>query len=165
LHIRENKANPRFFELEVNEPGKPAPKGRANRSRGAVGPPLVLTQNQPTEIEVVNHLKESTSIHWHGMELESYYDGVPGFGGIGERKAPAVGAGESFGARMTPPRAGSFIYHTHWHDDYQLTGGITGPLVVLPPGQIYRQYGVDERNAATLGAAPEDRDKIPLPLL
>jgi FtsP/CotA-like multicopper oxidase with cupredoxin domain len=135
LHVRENKANPRFFSLEAQGPGQL--EGRAGRSRGAVGPPVVLNQNQPTEIEVVNHLKEATSIHWHGMELDSYYDGVPGFGGIGERKAPAVAPGESFGARMKPPRAGSFIYHTHWHDAFQLTGGVTGPLLVLPPGQAY----------------------------
>ncbi len=37
---------------------------------------------------------------------------------------------------MTPPRAGSFIYHTHWHDQFQLTNGIYGPLIVLPPGEI-----------------------------
>jgi FtsP/CotA-like multicopper oxidase with cupredoxin domain len=135
LHVRENKANPRFFNLEVRGPGQL--QGKRGNSSGAVGPPLVLAQNEPAEIEVVNHLKEATSIHWHGMELESYYDGVPGFGGIGERKAPAVGPGETFGARMTPPRAGSFIYHTHWHDAYQLTGGVTGPLLVLPPGQNY----------------------------
>jgi len=135
LQVRENKVNPRFYNLEVQGPGQL--QGKASRSWGAVGPPVVLTQNQPVEIEVVNHLKEGTSIHWHGMELDSFYDGVPGFGGLGERKAPAVGPGESFGARMKPPRAGSFIYHTHFHDQIQLTGGVVGPLLVLPPGQPY----------------------------
>jgi FtsP/CotA-like multicopper oxidase with cupredoxin domain len=135
LHVRENKTNSRFYSLEAHGDGQVA--GRAGRSRGAVGPPVVLTQNQPVEIEVVNHLKEATSIHWHGMELESYYDGVPGFGGLAERKTPPVGPGESFGARMTPPRAGSFIYHTHFHDLIQLTGGVVGPLLVMPPGQTY----------------------------
>jgi manganese oxidase len=41
----------------------------------------------------------------------------------------------SFVTRMTPPRAGTFIYHTHWHDQFQLTNGIYGPLIVLPPGE------------------------------
>lgn len=135
LHVRKNKVNPRFYELEVRGPGQL--EGKAGRSWGTVGPPVVINQNEPVEIEVVNHLQEPTSIHWHGMELESYYDGVPGFGGIGERKAPAVGPGESFGARMKPPRAGSMIYHTHWHDAYQITGGVAGPLLVMPPGQTY----------------------------
>ena len=38
---------------------------------------------------------------------------------------------------MTPPRAGTFIYHTHWHDDAQLLNGLYGPLIVLEPGQKY----------------------------
>ena len=25
--------------------------------------------------------KELTSVHWHGIELQSYYDGVPGWTG------------------------------------------------------------------------------------
>ena len=38
---------------------------------------------------------------------------------------------------MTPPRAGTFIYHTHCHDDVQLRNGLYGPLIVLEPGQKY----------------------------
>ena len=45
--------------------------------------------------------------------------------------------GQTFLARMTPPRAGTFIYHSHWHDDAQLSSGIHGPLIVMPPGQVY----------------------------
>jgi FtsP/CotA-like multicopper oxidase with cupredoxin domain len=101
------------------------------------GPVIVLTQNQPTEIEVVNKLQEATSIHWHGIELESYYDGVPEWGGIDDKKTPAVQPGETFTVKMIPPHAGTFMYHTHWHDADQLTGGIHGPLIVLPPGQTY----------------------------
>ena len=29
-------------------------------------PPLYLTRGQPVAITVVNHLKEQTSVHWHG---------------------------------------------------------------------------------------------------
>jgi hypothetical protein len=38
---------------------------------------------------------------------------------------------------MAPPRAGTFIYHTHWHDPSQLTNGLYGPLIVLPPGEKF----------------------------
>jgi FtsP/CotA-like multicopper oxidase with cupredoxin domain len=38
---------------------------------------------------------------------------------------------------MTPPRAGTFIYHTHWHDETQLTNGLYGPLIVLPEGEKF----------------------------
>lgn len=100
-----------------------------------LGPPIVLTRGQPTEIEVVNKLTQPTAIHWHGIELESYYDGVPGWTGSGTQITPAIAPGTSFVARMTPPRAGTFIYHTHWHDESQLTNGLYGPLIVLPPGE------------------------------
>ena len=38
---------------------------------------------------------------------------------------------------MTPPGAGTFIYHTHWNDVRQLTGGMYGALLVLEAGQKY----------------------------
>jgi manganese oxidase len=102
-----------------------------------IGPPIVLTQSQPVEIEVVNKPTDPTAIHWHGIELESYYDGVPGWTGSGSQITPAIAPGTSFVARMAPPRAGTFIYHTHWHDPSQLTNGIYGPLIVLPPGETF----------------------------
>ncbi len=137
LHVGERKSAPGYYELELRDPGQSSSDQQPQRSTGVMGPPIVLRQDEPVEIEVVNHIQEPTSIHWHGMELDSYYDGVPGFGGIGERKTPAVNPGQSFGARMTPPRAGTFLYHTHWHDLFQLTRGIHGPLIVMPPGQEY----------------------------
>ena len=106
--------------------------------RGPVpGPVMVLRRGEPVEVTVVNRMREATAIHWHGIEIESYYDGVPGFGGQPGHIAPAVEPGASFVARMTPPRAGTFIYHTHWHDEAQLAGGLYGPLIVLEPDERY----------------------------
>ncbi len=101
------------------------------------GPPLVLTRGEPVEITVVNQTREPTAVHWHGIELDSYDDGVPGWGGAGARVTPPIEPGQSFVARYTPPRAGTFIYHTHWHNFLQLTGGLYGPLIVLGPGQKF----------------------------
>jgi manganese oxidase len=101
------------------------------------GAPLVLTRGEPVEITIVNQLKEQTAVHWHGIELESYYDGVPGWGGDSAQVTPPIPPGGSFVARMTPPRAGTFIYHTHWHDVAQLTSGLYGPLIVVDPGQKF----------------------------
>ncbi|MGA2002919.1 MAG: multicopper oxidase domain-containing protein, partial [Terriglobales bacterium] len=102
----------------------------------AMGPPMVVTRGEPTEITVVNHLRGSTTIHWHGIELDSYYDGVIG-GGAGNRVTPAIPPGGSFTAHFTPNRAGTFIYHTHAADADQLTGGIYGALMVLEPGEVF----------------------------
>lgn len=101
------------------------------------GAPLVLTRGEPVEILVVNQLQETTAVHWHGIELESYYDGVPGWSGNSPQTTPPIPPGGTFLARMTPPRAGTFIYHTHWHDLGQLIGGLYGPLIVVEPGQKY----------------------------
>jgi FtsP/CotA-like multicopper oxidase with cupredoxin domain len=101
------------------------------------GPPLVLTQAEPTAILVVNRLPEPLTVHWHGIELESYFDGVAGVSGSGDKLMPPIAPGASFVAQMTPPRAGTFIYHTHIDDIKQLSSGLYGPLIVLPPGQKF----------------------------
>ena len=101
------------------------------------GPPLVLTRGEPIEIAVINRLDESTSIHWHGLEIDSYYDGVHGWSGIPTRTAPIIEPGGRFVARFTPPRAGTFIYHTHLHDYRQLSSGLYGALIVTEPGHAF----------------------------
>ncbi len=98
---------------------------------------LVLTRGQPTDIVVVNRLPESAAIHWHGIELESYSDGVAGWSGSGSQLAPSIQPGDSFVARLTLPRAGTFIYHTHMNDLEQLTSGLYGGVVVLEPGRRF----------------------------
>jgi FtsP/CotA-like multicopper oxidase with cupredoxin domain len=45
----------------------------------AIGPPILLSQGEPVSITVHNRLPVATSVHWHGIELDSYYDGVAGF--------------------------------------------------------------------------------------
>jgi FtsP/CotA-like multicopper oxidase with cupredoxin domain len=99
----------------------------------APGPPVVLERGRPVEITVVNQLQEPTAVHWHGMELESYYDGVVGWGTDGRKTTPAIEPGGSFRVRFTPPRAGTFIYHAHLNDEAQLGEGLYGPLIVLEP--------------------------------
>ncbi len=93
---------------------------------------LVLHQNEPTEITVINSGRSPTTIHWHGIEIESVYDGIGGWSGWGERVAPVLAPGDSFVARLTPPRAGTFIYHTHVEEAEQMAAGLFGALIVVP---------------------------------
>ncbi len=101
------------------------------------GPVLVMTRGRPADVTVVNHLREPTGIHWHGIELESYSDGVVGWSGAPGRVAPPIAPNDSFVAHLTLPRAGTFIYHTHLGDLIQLTSGMYGAIVVLDPGQTF----------------------------
>lgn len=93
---------------------------------------IVLHQNEPTEITVINSAHHMATIHWHGVELESFYDGVGGWSGWGTQVAPAIAPGDSFIVRLTPPRAGTFIYHTHSNEAIQIPSGLYGTLLVLP---------------------------------
>jgi FtsP/CotA-like multicopper oxidase with cupredoxin domain len=101
------------------------------------GPVLTLVRGEPVEVDVINEMTAATAIHWHGIELDSYFDGVPGWGGTAGSITPPISAGQRFTAKFTPPRAGTYIYHTHWHDEAQLSGGLYGALIVLEPGERY----------------------------
>lgn len=129
----------------ANQQGGASPRGYATSEAGkptsdvsAPGPTLVLTQGEPVTIHVTNRLTEPTSVHWHGIELQSYYDGVPGWTGLGDQVTPMIQPGKSFDVYFSPPRAGTFIYHTHMNDLAQLSSGLYGPIVVLPPGETFQ---------------------------
>jgi FtsP/CotA-like multicopper oxidase with cupredoxin domain len=114
------------FHYSVHEGGAEPPLPAA---RG-IGPTLDLVRREPVRITVVNRLREATAVHWHGIELESYFDGVPGFSGEAARLTPLIAPGDSFVVRFTPPRAGTFIYHTHADEVRQQHAGLAGALVV-----------------------------------
>jgi FtsP/CotA-like multicopper oxidase with cupredoxin domain len=105
-----------------------------------------------TEITVVNRLSEPTTIHWHGLELESVYDGVAGWSRTGSRVAPLVAPGDSFAVRITPPRAGTFIYHTHMDETDQLAQGMFGPFLVIEPGA---EYDPEHDRVFVIGGQPD----------
>jgi FtsP/CotA-like multicopper oxidase with cupredoxin domain len=120
------------YGFVLQQGGPPAPD-----SIEIPGTPLILAQGEPVAITVVNRLKEPSAVHWHGIELESFADGVPDMSGTATRLFRAIAPGDSFTAGFTPPRSGTFIYHTHFDEEDQLTRGLYGPLLVLPPGRRY----------------------------
>lgn len=121
---------PAFAPSVVDERGVIRPL----RRRGP-GAPLILRVGEPTAVRVVNESRDHVAIHWHGIELESYYDGVVGLGGTPDRRMRAIPPGGSFDALMTPPRAGTFIYHTHLGEVRQQEAGLYGALIVLSEGE------------------------------
>jgi manganese oxidase len=133
---------------------------------------LVLTRGQPTDIVVVNRLHETAAIHWHGVELESWSDGVAGWSGMdAAHVAPSIQPGDSFVAHLTLPRAGTFIYHTHMNDLEQLTSGLYGAIVVLEPGQRFDPatdhvfvLGWDGNNASGPQHRVINGDSLPAPI-
>ena len=117
------------FRLEELQRG-----GSTKEARIGFSPTIELTRGEPVSIMVVNTMREQTAVHWHGIELESYYDGVAGFGGHGRRISPMVAPRDSFEARFTPPRSGTFIYHSHINEVRQHAAGLVGSLIVRDAG-------------------------------
>lgn len=100
-------------------------------------PLLLLERGKRVAVTIVNQSAEAAAVHWHGIELESYPDGVPGWSGSGTNILPAIAAHDSLTVRWTPPRAGSFMYHTHFNEAMQMGSGLYGPIIVLEPGQRF----------------------------
>ena len=118
----------------VLEEGDREPARDSVRSPGST---IVLHRGEPTSILVINRTPRPTAIHWHGLEVESPFDGVIGVGGLAGSPTPPIMPGDSFEVRVTPPRSGSFMYHTHAHEVFEQSRGLWGPLLVLEPGQAW----------------------------
>lgn len=131
LLITKDKSNPKKYTYSILE------SGLATQTGGGPGPTIVLVRNQSVAIHITNLLVEATSVHWHGIELDSYYDSVPGWGGDGPKVTPMIAPGKSFDVVFAPPRAGTFMYHTHLNDLSQLSSGLYGALVVVPEGTTF----------------------------
>lgn len=136
LHVTQGAVRP-----DVGQPryGYVLQDGAAPAADSIVSPgsTLVLAKGEPVAIWVHNRTAQPTQVHWHGLEIESPFDGVVGVGGLKTKRTPAIMPGDSFEVRMTPPRAGSFMYHTHIDEILQHSGGLWGALLVMEPGQAW----------------------------
>ncbi|HEX9692039.1 MAG TPA: multicopper oxidase domain-containing protein [Gemmatimonadales bacterium] len=171
MHVREPKgwepaAARRYLRLLVQSDSMPGDSARryayvlqdgdrepARDSLRLPGSTLVLWRGEPTSVWVVNRSPAPTQVHWHGLEIESYFDGVTGVGGFSRMPTPPIMPGDSFEMRVTPPRAGSFMYHTHVNDIYQQRLGLYGALLVLDSGEVRKS----ERDLVFMvGPTPDD---------
>ncbi len=145
-----NEPKRRELRLFVNSdsiPGSPLPSFAYVLQEGSEEPTtdslrvpgstIVTWKGEPTSIWVINRSHEPTQVHWHGLEIESYFDGVAGVGGYPNRLTPAIPPNDSFEMRITPPRAGSFMYHTHLNDIRQQGTGLYGAFVILEEGEAW----------------------------
>jgi FtsP/CotA-like multicopper oxidase with cupredoxin domain len=136
LHVREDSTPGHFlprFGYALGKPGEAPPPAEVPFP----GPPLVLHEGPPAAVRVVNETDEPTTTHWHGLEVESLYDGVAGATGYPERRSPAVMPGDSFDVALRTDRPGTYIYHTHMADYRQQGAGLYGPLIILPEGETW----------------------------
>ncbi|MCB0360080.1 MAG: copper resistance system multicopper oxidase, partial [Bdellovibrionales bacterium] len=88
------------------------------------GPLLRWREGDEVTLRVTNTLTEDTSIHWHGIILPFYMDGVPGI------TFPGIAPGETFIYRFPIVQSGTYWYHSHSGLQEQL--GLYGPLIIEP---------------------------------
>ncbi|WP_411280962.1 multicopper oxidase domain-containing protein [Gemmatimonas sp.] len=123
------------------------------------GPVLELQRGTPVRIVVRNQLDQPTSVHWHGLEIESFPDGVPNWSGLGDRVYTQIAPRDSFVAEFVPPRAGTFPYHSHLNDRQQMLSGMYGAIIVTDrPRDLAHDHLV-----VVGGGGPAIEDKIESP--
>jgi manganese oxidase len=132
----------------LQEPGAP------QDTTAGTSPTLLLRRGEPVAITIVNGLNEQTSVHWHGIELESFPDGVPGWSGSRGRFMPPIAPRDSFVAEFVPPRSGTFIYHSHANELEQMLGGLAAPLIVVDDPDAYDPEHDRVFIVTTAGAGP-----------
>lgn len=94
---------------------------------GSVPGPLIrVTEGDEVKIIVKNDLPESTTIHWHGVQVPNSMDGVPGV-----TQEPIL-PGEPFVYQFTAKPAGTFMYHSHYEGDVQVMAGLYAPFIIEP---------------------------------
>lgn len=121
-HLYGTTFNLEINELPVNFTGSTVMATAINGQLPA--PTLHWREGDTITINVTNRLKESTSIHWHGIILPSEMDGVPGLSYSG------IGPGETFQYRFKVQQAGTYWYHSHTR--FQEQTGIYGAIVIEP---------------------------------
>jgi FtsP/CotA-like multicopper oxidase with cupredoxin domain len=107
-----------------------SPEAAMRDSFSVPGPTLELTRGKRVAITIVNQSHEAAAVHWHGIELESFPDGVPGWSGSGTTTMPFIMPGDSLTVRFTAPRAGTFMYHSHSNEMQQISSGLYGAIIV-----------------------------------
>jgi FtsP/CotA-like multicopper oxidase with cupredoxin domain len=71
------------------------------------GPTIQVQQGDRVRVVFENHLPESTTLHWHGLEIPIEQDGVPW---ISQKPVPPGG---TYTYEFTVHQEGTFFYHAH----------------------------------------------------
>ena len=87
-------------------------------------PTLYFTEGETAVIHVTNKMDVETSIHWHGILLPNFQDGVPYL------TTPPIKPGKSHTFTFHLKHSGTYWYHSH--TGLQEQRGIYGAIVIEP---------------------------------
>ena len=88
------------------------------------GPVLEFTEGDQAVIHVKNAMNVATSVHWHGILLPNFQDGVPYL------TTPPIKPGTTFTYTFPLKQSGTYWYHSHTM--LQEQSGVFGSLVIHP---------------------------------
>jgi FtsP/CotA-like multicopper oxidase with cupredoxin domain len=122
------------------------------------GPSIQVQQGDRVRVIFENRLPESTSIHWHGLEVPIEQDGVPWI------CQKPIAPGEKYTYEFTVHQEGTFFYHSH--GAMQEMAGMIGFFVAHPErsytpraehdfGVILQEWAVLPNNSVPNTAAME----------
>ncbi|WP_107759234.1 multicopper oxidase CueO [Dickeya sp. Secpp 1600] len=109
---------------------------------GFLGPALQLEQGQAVILNVTNTLPETTTLHWHGLEIPGNADGGP---------QAEIAPGKTWTAafRVEQPAATAWFHpHTHGVTGRQVAMGLGGLILIQDAASralpLPSQWGVDD---------------------
>jgi len=106
----------------VNKAGKDVMGMTVNGS--IPGPTLRFKEGEYAIINVTNKMEVETSIHWHGLLLPNFFDGVPYL------TTPPIAPGTTLKYEFTIKQSGTYWYHSHTM--LQEQSGVYGSIVIEP---------------------------------
>jgi manganese oxidase len=111
------------------------------------GPQIRVTAGDHVRVTINNQFPEPTTVHFHGLQIPSKEDGVPGVG------QDPIASGKSFTYDFTVAEsdAGTHWYHSHYDDLRQVAGGFYGAFIVDPrPGSPQAKQAVSADQEVTV---------------
>ena len=124
LPVREHTITLR--EATVNKAGKDVVGMTVN---GTIpGPTLEFTEGEYAIIYVKNEMSVETSVHWHGLLLPNFYDGVPYL------NTPPIEPGHTQKYEFPIKQSGTYWYHSHTM--LQEQSGVYGSIVIQPKEKV-----------------------------
>jgi len=123
------------------------------------GPELRFKEGERFQVLVENRLSVPTTVHWHGMIVPNYMDGVPGL-----TQYP-IGSGQSVYYEYPLLQSGTYWYHSHY--ELQEQTGLHGPLIIEARNEIHHYdreavvFLSDWLNQSPYELIPQFRGEVP----
>jgi hypothetical protein len=115
--------------IEQNEMTLGGISAKAMTINGSIpGPMLEFNEGDLAIINVTNKMDVETSVHWHGIILPNFFDGVPYL------TTPPIKPWSTFQYRIPINQSGTYWYHSHTM--LQEQKGVYGSIMIQPKEKI-----------------------------